>query len=244
MFERIASEEIWQGHIGGVRVDTFRYDDGEEATREIVTHPGAVTVLPFDGEAIWLVRQPREPVDEQALLELPAGKIDRDGEELEDVAKRELAEEIGKGARDWRHLVSFYNSPGLLSEVNHLFLAEGLYDESAEAEEEERIEIVRMPLERLERDDRRVQGREDAHRAALVQVLPGLSVAACRRGEAGGRRVPHGDDRQARCRSGRSSTCCSTSSPTSSSSAACRATRSRPTAPTCSSTGASWMSAA
>ena len=53
-------------------------------TREIVTHPGAVTVVPFDGERIWLVRQPREPVGEQALLELPAGKIDREGEELED----------------------------------------------------------------------------------------------------------------------------------------------------------------
>ena len=150
MFERIASEEIWKGHIGGVRVDTFRYDDGEEAKREIVTHPGAVTVLPFDGESIWLVRQPREPVDEQALLELPAGKIDKEGEELLDVAKRELAEEIGKGAREWRHLVSFYNSPGLLSEENHLFLAEGLYDESLESEEEERIEIVPIPVPRLE----------------------------------------------------------------------------------------------
>jgi len=159
VFERIASEEIWQGHIGGVRVDTFRYDDGEEATREIVTHPGAVTVLPFDGDAIWLVRQPREPVDEQALLELPAGKIDRDGEALEDVAKRELAEEIGKGARDWRRIVSFYNSPGLLSEVNHLFLAQDLYDESAEAEEEERIEIVRMPIDQL---DDTIAGCKDA----------------------------------------------------------------------------------
>jgi hypothetical protein len=47
-FERIDSKEIWQGHIAGVRVDTFRYDDGEEATREIVGHPGAVTILPFD----------------------------------------------------------------------------------------------------------------------------------------------------------------------------------------------------
>src|SRR5680860_551650 len=124
-FERIASEAIWQGHIGGVRVDTFRYDDGSEATREIVSHPGAVTVLPFDGEHIWLVRQPREPVGEQALLELPAGKIERpskggtaplcnppSGEDLEATARRELAEEIGKGANDWRHLVSFYNSPG------------------------------------------------------------------------------------------------------------------------------------
>ena len=150
MFERIGSEQIWQGHIGGVRVDTFRYDDGEEATREIVTHPGAVTVLPYDGQSIWLVRQPREPVDEQELLELPAGKIDKEGEDLVEVAQRELAEEVGKGAREWRHLVSFYNSPGLLSEENHLFFAEGLYDESLESEEEERIEIVSMPLERLE----------------------------------------------------------------------------------------------
>ena len=149
-FERIATEHIWQGHIGGVRVDTFRYDDGEEATREIVTHPGAVTILPFDGERIWLVRQPREPVGEQSLLELPAGKIDVDGEELEQTARRELAEEIGKGARRWRHLVSFYNSPGLLSEVNHLFLAEDLHEAHGEAEEEERIEIVALPVAELD----------------------------------------------------------------------------------------------
>jgi 8-oxo-dGTP pyrophosphatase MutT (NUDIX family) len=149
-FERIGSEEIWQGHIGGVRVDTFRYDDGQEATREIVSHPGAVTVLPFDGTHLWLVRQPREPVDEQSLLELPAGKIDNPGEELLATAKRELAEEIGKGARSWRHLVSFYNSPGLLAEENHLFLAEDLYDDHAESEEEERIEIVKLPVEELD----------------------------------------------------------------------------------------------
>ncbi len=149
-FERIATDEIWQGHIGGVRVDTFRYDDGEEATREIVTHPGAVTVLPFDGEQVWLVRQPREPVGEQALLELPAGKIDVTGEDLLETAKRELAEEIGMGAREWSHLVSFYNSPGLLSEENHLFLAEGLHDRRLEAEEQERIEIVKLPVAEID----------------------------------------------------------------------------------------------
>jgi len=149
-FERIRSEEVWQGQIGGVRVDTFRYDDGDEATREIVTHPGAVTVLPLDGEHVWLVRQPREPVGEQALLELPAGKIDVKGEDLLETARRELAEEIGMGAREWRHLVSFYNSPGLLSEENHLFLAEGLYERRLEAEEQERIEIVRLPLAELD----------------------------------------------------------------------------------------------
>ncbi len=149
-FERIGSEEIWQGHIGGVRVDTFRYDDGEEAKREIVSHPGAVTIVPFDGERIWLVRQPREPVGEQALLELPAGKLDQPGEAPEATARRELSEEIGKGARSWKHLVSFYNSPGLLAEENHLFLAEDLYDERLEAEENERIEIVELPVGRLD----------------------------------------------------------------------------------------------
>ena len=158
-FERIDSEQIWQGHIGGVRVDTFRYDDGEQAKREIVSHPGAVTVLPFDGERIWLVRQPREPVGEQSLLELPAGKLDREGEALEHTARRELAEEIGKGARSWKHLVSFYNSPGILAEENHLFLAEDLYDESLEAEENERIEIVALPIDRL---DETILGVRDA----------------------------------------------------------------------------------
>ena len=149
-FERIGSEKIWQGHIGGVRVDTFRYDDGEEATREIVTHPGAVTILPFDGDHVWLVRQPREPVGEQALLELPAGKLDAPGESLVDTAKRELAEEIGLGAREWRQLVSIYNSPGLLSEENHLFLATDLFERTAESEENERIEIVKLPVGELD----------------------------------------------------------------------------------------------
>jgi ADP-ribose pyrophosphatase len=148
-FERIASEQVWQGHIGGVRVDTFRHDDGEEARREIVSHPGAVTVLPFDGERIWLVRQPREPVGEQSLLELPAGKLDVEGEELEQTARRELAEEIGMGARSWEHLVSFYNSPGILEEENHLFLAQDLYEERRDAGEEERIEIVALPVEQI-----------------------------------------------------------------------------------------------
>ncbi len=158
-FERIDSKQVWQGHVGGVRVDTFRYDNGEEAKREIVSHPGAVTVLPFDGEHIWLVRQPREAVGEQSLLELPAGKLDKPDEPLEETARRELAEEIGKGARSWRHLTSFYNSPGLLAEIDHLFLAEDLYDESRDSGEEERIEIVKMPLADL---DRTVSEAKDA----------------------------------------------------------------------------------
>jgi 8-oxo-dGTP pyrophosphatase MutT (NUDIX family) len=150
-FERVGSEEIWRGKIATVRVDRFRYDDdGDEADREIVGHPGAVAIVAHDGEELFLVEQPREPVDEQALLELPAGKLDEEGEGPLETAKRELAEEIGKGAREWKHLTTVYGSPGFSDEEFHVYLATGLYDESAEAEENERIEIKRVPLAELD----------------------------------------------------------------------------------------------
>jgi 8-oxo-dGTP pyrophosphatase MutT (NUDIX family) len=148
--ERIGGRTVWEGRIAAVRVDRFRYDDGEEADREIVTHPGSVAVVAFDGERLFLVRQPREAVNEAALLELPAGKLDEDGEDPLDTAKRELAEEIGKGARTWRRLTSFYTSPGFTDEECHLYLAIDLHDEPVEGAEEERIEIAEVPLADLD----------------------------------------------------------------------------------------------
>ena len=149
-FERIDSTEIWSGKIARVRVDRIRYDDGEEAEREVVEHPGAVAVVAHDDEVFFMVEQPREPVDEQSLLELPAGKLDEEGEGPLATAKRELAEEIGKGARTWKHLATFWGSPGFSNEEIHLFLATDLYDESAEADENERIVVRPIPLSKLD----------------------------------------------------------------------------------------------
>jgi 8-oxo-dGTP pyrophosphatase MutT (NUDIX family) len=149
-FERIGGDEIWRGRIGTVRVDRFRHDDGDVVEREVVAHPGAAVVLPFDGERIWLVRQPREVVGEERLLELPAGKLDAEGEDMLTMAKRELAEEAGKAAATWRFLTSFYPSPGFTDEEIHAFLATDLSDKHAEADENERIEIVSEPLSRLD----------------------------------------------------------------------------------------------
>jgi 8-oxo-dGTP pyrophosphatase MutT (NUDIX family) len=149
-FERIGSEVRFKGRLVEVREDRFRYDDGGEAEREIVGHMGAVGIVAHDGERVYLVAQPREAVGEDALLELPAGKLDAEGESSLDTAKRELAEEIGKGAREWRHLITYYSSPGFTDEQVHLYLATGLYDSQAEADENERIEVREVPLADLD----------------------------------------------------------------------------------------------
>ena len=147
-FERIGGEEKWRGHIGTVKVEKFRHDDGEVVQREVVEHPGAAVMLPFDGERIWLVSQPREAAGEQTLLELPAGKLN--GEDPLATAQRELREEIGKAARTWKRLTSFYTSPGFTNEEVHAYLATDLSDDPLEAEENERIEILSEPLASLD----------------------------------------------------------------------------------------------
>jgi 8-oxo-dGTP pyrophosphatase MutT (NUDIX family) len=148
--ERTDSKVVYEGKIATLREDEFRYPDGSTATREIVGHPGAVAMVAHDDLHIYLVRQPREAVGEEALLELPAGKLDVPGESPLDCAKRELAEEVGRGASEWRELKRFYTTPGFAEEELTVYLATNLHDASAKAEEEERLEIVAWPLAELD----------------------------------------------------------------------------------------------
>src|SRR4051794_41404881 len=164
-FERVGTEEAYSGRIASVRNDRFRHADGEVVDREIVSHPGAVAVVAHDGEHLWLVKQPREPVGDY-LIELPAGKLDEEGEDALATAKRELAEEIGKAAKTWQHLTTFYASPGFSDEAIHVYLANDLYDEEADTDEVERIEIVKVPLGEL--DD---VTRENVDSKSLVGLL-------------------------------------------------------------------------
>jgi 8-oxo-dGTP pyrophosphatase MutT (NUDIX family) len=147
-FEQIASETIHEGKFITLERRTYRHEDGEEVQREIVTHPGAVGVVVLDGDDLWLVRQPREAVGIPDLLELPAGKLDEEGESPLETAKRELAEEIGKQAEHWEDLGSFYTSPGFADEEVFLFLATGIsdVDERPEVDENERIDVEVRPL--------------------------------------------------------------------------------------------------
>ena len=148
--KRLGSKLVYEGPVADVRIDEFRYDDGTTAERQVVTHPGAVAMVAHDDEHVWLVRQPREPVGEPALLELPAGKLDVDGESKLECAQRELVEELGKAAESWTELKRFWVSPGLTDEEMTIFLATGLRDVEHEADPEERIEIVKWPLSDLD----------------------------------------------------------------------------------------------
>jgi ADP-ribose pyrophosphatase len=165
-FERLAAETKWQGRLTTVRIERWRHEDGEEVEREVVGHLGAVAVVAHDHEHVWLVRQPREAVGDPRLLELPAGKLDVEDEPPLETAKRELAEETGKAAETWRELESFYTSPGFTDERVIVYLATGLSDAPADAGDDERIEIVPWPLDRL---DEAIEACEDAK--SLIGLL-------------------------------------------------------------------------
>jgi 8-oxo-dGTP pyrophosphatase MutT (NUDIX family) len=149
-FKKVGRKLIHRGPIVSVNQETFQYSDGTMASREVVVHPGAVCVVAHDGKVLFMVEQPREAVEEAALLELPAGKLDVEGESPLECAQRELMEEVGKSAGDWRELKRFYTSPGFATEQVHLFLATELYDVPRRPDDEERIEVIEVPLKELE----------------------------------------------------------------------------------------------
>ena len=146
-FERTGSRTIYEGRIVTLVVETYRFADGAEVEREIIRHQGAVAVVAHDDAHLYLVRQPREAINDPDFLEIPAGRLDQAGEAPLEAAQRELAEEIGKAASRWERITSYVSSAGMSDEVVHVFHATGLSDRSAESDENERIEIVRWPLD-------------------------------------------------------------------------------------------------
>jgi 8-oxo-dGTP pyrophosphatase MutT (NUDIX family) len=149
-FEFVDGRTIHEGRVLRLRIERYRYPDGEVAEREVVRTQGAVAIVVHDDTDLYLVRQPREAVGDPDFLEIPAGRLDQDGESPLEAAQRELAEEIGKAAARWEPVCNYVSAAGILDEVVHVFHATGLTDRSAEAEDTERIEIVKWPLTDLE----------------------------------------------------------------------------------------------
>lgn len=148
----VDSAEIYRGdwvvslrtdtvHRPGRPTDTFR--------RLVVEDPGAVVVLAVDDEdRAVVIHQYRHPV-QMRLVELPAGKLDQEGEDPLLAAQRELHEEVGLHARDWRHLMTTYASPGITAETHAIYLARGLQEVARNFElhhEEAEIAVDRVPV--------------------------------------------------------------------------------------------------
>ena len=132
-----------------VRVDRVRLPNGAEATREVVEHADAVTIVPIDKDgSVVLVRQYRHPLG-MTLLELPAGGIE-EGEEPLEAAQRELREETGLAAGKLVALGGFYSAPGFLTEYLHLFLANDLTESPLAPDPDEFVEVVRIPVAKLQ----------------------------------------------------------------------------------------------
>ena len=120
-------------------------------TREWVETPDAVAVVAYDDEQIYLIKQMREAIGRDDVLELPAGIMDEEGEEPLDTAKRELEEEIGMQADAWVHATTYYSSSGFTDEAVHVYLATGLRKVGEpDADGEEGIDLVTWPLADLD----------------------------------------------------------------------------------------------
>ncbi len=138
-------KKVFSGKIVDVYHDKVILPDGREAVREVCEHPGAVAILALDGEDMLFVRQYRHAVLAE-LLEVPAGKLEK-GEDPEQAARRELREETGFACSELIHLGVLCPSPGILSEVIHLYFARGLTFVGEQFDEDEFLSTVRIPRE-------------------------------------------------------------------------------------------------
>jgi len=137
---------VFKGRVLTLNLEQVTLPNGRVAELEIAHHPGGAAVVALDGDGrVCLLRQFRHAAGGW-LLELPAGKLD-DGEPPLECARRELCEEAGVEATRWDTLGEFYSSPGVLTEVIHLFLARDLSASHGQPEDHEVFEVNWMPLE-------------------------------------------------------------------------------------------------
>lgn len=145
--ERTLTQEYrYRGRIINLRVDEAELPNGNTAAREVVEHPGGVCVAALtDQKELLFVRQFRYPYGE-VVLELPAGKRDKNGEEPLTCGKRELLEETGAVAAEYTFLGTLYPTPGYCDEVIYLYLAKRLTFGAAQPDEDEFLQVERIPL--------------------------------------------------------------------------------------------------
>lgn len=144
----LTTEEIFNGNIIRLRRDIVELPNKKQSSREVVMHPGGVSVVALDqNNRVCMVRQYRKP-HEKVLLEIPAGKLNW-GEDHFECAKRELKEETGYSAENYTYLGGYYPSPGFCDEIIHIYLATNLEKGAASPDEDEFLEVESYPLDEL-----------------------------------------------------------------------------------------------
>lgn len=145
---RLDGETKYEGVIVNVYLDKVQLSDGSLSKREVVEHPGGVTILPIDEEGYcYMVRQFRYPM-QRMMLEAPAGKLER-GEDIRLCAERELSEETGFTADELIYMGGFCTSPGFSTEVLHVYLALGLHAGESHPDEGEFLNVEKIKLSEL-----------------------------------------------------------------------------------------------
>ena len=138
------SNELYQGRIINLKLDSVKLPDGNKSKREYVEHPGGAAILAVDGDDMWLVRQFRYPYKE-VIEEIPAGKLEK-GEEATVTAERELIEEIGYDCDTIEPYGVIYPTPGYTNEHLYIFLAKGLKKRETHFDEDEFIAAYKRPI--------------------------------------------------------------------------------------------------
>lgn len=149
--KQISRKEIFKGNVLHVVCDTVTLPNGCEATREMCLHMGAVAIIPLleDG-CVLMERQYRYPHG-RVFFEIPAGKLNSKDEDPLEAAKRELREETGAIAKRYTYLGETVPSPALINERIHMYLAEDISFAERELDEDEFLEVERVPLDELYR---------------------------------------------------------------------------------------------
>ncbi len=160
---------IYNGKIINVRADRAELPNGKEAKREVVEHPGGVTVAALtDDNELMFVRQFRYPYGE-IVLEIPAGKLEY-GEDPFEAGKRELREETGAIARDYKDIGNFYPTPGYCGEIIHMYAAKGLSFTDMDPDEDEFLAVEKIPLEKAVDMVLNNEIRDGKTQAAILKV--------------------------------------------------------------------------
>lgn len=166
----VACQQLYAGRILTLEKMTVELQNGKQALREIVRHKGAAAIVPVDDMLrVPMVRQYRVAIGRE-MLEIPAGKMDSEGEDPFECAKRELREETGLTAQEWTYLGPYIASPGYCDEIVHLYMAQKLTLGKDDPDDDEFLSVEYIPLEELLRSVMEGRIHDGKTMAALLKA--------------------------------------------------------------------------